>query len=91
MERHSRFRRFVRIPFDACSSSCNLVYDGNGDGFVGSVPLGLLTEFELSVYLHLLFLVVMLCYQGHDYETVLIGNQCWFAETSSLDSTKMET
>ena len=57
------------FPFDACSSSCNLVYDGNGDGFVGSGDLlGLLTEFGAECA------PAPACscgdavsYQGHDY------------------------
>ena len=60
MERHSRFRPFVRDSHLTCSSSCNLVYDGNGDGFVGSGDLLGLLSSELSVRLRLLFLVVML-------------------------------
>lgn len=70
------------FPFDACSSSCNLVYDGNGDGFVGSGDLlGLLTEFGAECAPAPAFSCGdAVSYQGHDYETVLIGNQCWFAE-----------
>ena len=70
------------FPFDACSSECNLVYDGNGDGLVGSGDLlGLLAEFGTECTP----LTGFSCgdpisYHGYDYETVQIGEQCWFAE-----------
>ena len=63
-------------------SVCDLVYDGNGDGVVGASDLlGLLTEYGAECTPETAFTCGdPLSYQGYDYETVLIGDQCWFAE-----------
>ena len=64
------------------TSGCDLAFDGNADGAVGSGDLlGLLTEFGSVCEPE----VALTCgdpvsYQGYDYATVLIGDQCWFAE-----------
>ena len=64
------------------NSGCELVYDGNGDGSVGSGDLlGLLAEFGEDCTPNTAFSCGnLLEYQGYDYQTVLIGEQCWFAE-----------
>ena len=55
------------------------VYDGNNDGVVGSGDLlQLLTEFGQTCTP--LLLAAPVAYQGYEYATVLIGDQCWFAE-----------
>ena len=81
-------KRLVAIMMCATSlgvmgqEECNLVYDGNGDGVVGSGDLlGLLAEFGTECTP----LTGFSCgdpisYQGYDYETVQIGEQCWLAE-----------
>ena len=62
--------------------NCSLVYDGNGDGAVGSADLiGLLTEYGINCNEP----GISECgntvsYQGYNYATILIGEQCWFAE-----------
>ncbi len=69
-------------------SDCTLQYDGNGDGNVNSTDmLGLLSEFGLSCLDTTTIDSVAshncgdpIFYQGYDYTTVLIGEQCWFAE-----------
>lgn len=68
-------------------SDCTLQYDGNGDGNVNSTDmLGLLSEFGLSCLDTTTNTVGFqncgdpISYQGYDYATVLIGEQCWFAE-----------
>ena len=69
-------------------SDCTLQYDGNGDGNVNSTDmLGLLSEFGLSCLDTTTIDTVAshncgdpIFYQGYDYTTVLIGEQCWFAE-----------
>ena len=59
---------------------CGLVYDGNNDGVVGSGDLlQLLTEFGQTCT-PLFTCGAPITYQGYEYATVLIGNQCWFAE-----------
>ena len=67
---------------DSGDSGCELVYDGNGDGSVGSSDLlGLLTEFGADCFTETEFSCGNpISYQGYDYVTVLIGDQCWFAE-----------
>ena len=61
---------------------CGLIYDGNNDGAVGSADLlGLLTEFGAECTPAAAFTCGdPVSYQGYDYATVLIGDQCWFAE-----------
>ena len=62
---------------------CALVYDGNNDGVVGASDLlALLTEFgaDCNGPNASFSCGSPLDYQGHTYETVLIGEQCWFAE-----------
>lgn len=68
-------------------SDCTLQYDGNGDGIVNSTDvLGLLSEFGASCIDATIDTVEFqncgdpIFYQGYDYATVLIGEQCWFAE-----------
>lgn len=63
-------------------SGCGLIYDGNNDGAVGSADLlGLLTEFGAECTPAAAFTCGdPVSYQGYDYSTVLIGEQCWFAE-----------
>ena len=67
---------------DCSGNACDLVYDGNEDGIVGSGDLlGLLTEFGAECTPELLSSCGNpVSYQGYDYATVLIGEQCWFAE-----------
>jgi uncharacterized protein (TIGR02145 family) len=67
---------------DGGNPLCDLEYDGNGDGSVGSSDLlGLLTEFGAECTLETAFICGdPVSYQGYDYATVLIGEQCWFAE-----------
>ena len=62
---------------------CALVYDGNNDGVVGASDLlALLTEFgaDCNGPNTSFSCGSPVDYQGHTYETVLIGEQCWFAE-----------
>ena len=62
---------------------CALVYDGNNDGVVGASDLlALLTEFgaDCNGPNASFSCGSPVDYQGHTYETVLIGEQCWFAE-----------
>lgn len=61
---------------------CDLIYDGTGDGYVGAGDLlGLLTEFGSNCLPSSAFdCGDPVGYQGYDYQTVQIGNQCWFAE-----------
>ena len=63
-------------------SVCDLVYDGNGDGVVGASDLlGLLTEYGAECTPETAFTCGdPVSYQDYDYATVLIGEQCWFAE-----------
>ena len=70
-----------QFSFDP-TSSCGLQYDGNADGAVGSGDLlGLLTEFGSVCEPAVAFACGdPVSYQGYDYATVLIGEQCWFAE-----------
>ena len=67
---------------EGCNPVCDLEYDGNGDGSVGSGDLlGLLTEFGAECTPETAFTCGNpVSYQGYDYETVQIGEQCWFAE-----------
>ena len=67
---------------DNTNGACDLVYDGNGDGVVGAADLlGLLTEFGAECTPETAFTCGdPVSYQGYDYATVLIGEQCWFAE-----------
>lgn len=61
-------------------TACGLVYDGNNDGVVGSGDLlQLLTEFGQTC-ISLPTCGAPVAYQGYEYATVLIGDQCWFAE-----------
>ena len=61
-------------------TACGLVYDGNNDGVVGSGDLlQLLTEFGQTCT-PLFTCGAPITYQGYEYTTVLIGDQCWFAE-----------
>ena len=62
--------------------SCSLVYDGNGDGAVGSADLvGLLTEYGINCNeLGFSQCGDPLLFDGHTYTTVAIAGQCWFAE-----------
>ncbi|MDA9756239.1 fibrobacter succinogenes major paralogous domain-containing protein [Flavobacteriales bacterium] len=61
---------------------CNLEGDLNGDGFVGTGDLlDFLTQFGAECTPETAFTCVSpVSYQGYDYETVQIGDQCWFAE-----------
>ena len=61
---------------------CNLEGDLNGDGFVGTSDLlDFLTQFGAECTPETAFTCVSpVSYQGYDYETVQIGDQCWFAE-----------
>ena len=80
--------RFFALLFAACclnavgQNNCSLVYDGNGDGAVGSADLiGLLSEYGINCNEP----GISECgntvsYQGYNYATILIGEQCWFAE-----------
>jgi uncharacterized protein (TIGR02145 family) len=63
-------------------NNCDLVYDGTGDGAVGTDDLiGLLTEYGIICNQPGISQCGdPLSYQGYDYATVLIGEQCWFAE-----------
>ena len=67
---------------DSANSLCDLVFDGNGDGVVGASDLlGLLTEYGAECTPETAFTCGNpVSYQGYDYETVQIGDQCWFAE-----------
>jgi uncharacterized protein (TIGR02145 family) len=61
-------------------TACGLVYDGNNDGVVGSGDLlQLLTEFGQTCT-PLFACGAPVAYQGYEYATVFIGDQCWFAE-----------
>ena len=62
--------------------ACDLEYDGNGDGSVGSGDLlGLLTEFGAECTPETAFTCGdPVSYQSYDYATVQIFEQCWFAE-----------
>ena len=64
------------------TSPCNLVFDGDLDGAVGLIDLlGLLSEYGLVCEGEVAFACGdPVSYQGYDYATVLIGEQCWFAE-----------
>ena len=75
---------------DPGDSSCELVYDGNADGSVGADDLlGLLTEFGAECTPLSAFICGNpISYQGYDYATVLIGEQCWF--TGNLRSENYE-
>ena len=70
------------------NSDCDFVYDGTNDGVVGAGDLlGLLTEFGSECNSTSTFNCGdPLSYNGYDYETVQIGEQCWFAE--NLRTTK---
>ena len=61
---------------------CNLEGDLNDDGFVGASDLlDLLVQFGAECISETAFVCGdLVSYQGYDYATVLIGNQCWFAE-----------
>jgi uncharacterized protein (TIGR02145 family) len=61
---------------------CELLYDGNGDGAVGSADLvALLGEYGLSCAPPLGFSCGdTLAFQGHAYPTVEIGGHCWFSQ-----------
>ena len=61
---------------------CELSYDGNGDGIVSAADLiGLLAEFGSECLPDTTFdCGETLEYQGYEYATVLVGEQCWFAE-----------
>ena len=61
---------------------CNLEGDLNGDGFVGTGDLlDFLTQFGAECTPETAFTCGdPVSYQGYDYETVQIGEQCWFAE-----------
>ena len=68
-------------------SVCDLVYDGNGNGIVGAGDLlGLLTEYGSECIPETAFTCGdPVSYQGYDYQTVQIGEQCWFAENLRSD------
>ena len=72
---------------DNAESICDLVYDGTGDGIVGAGDLlGLLTEYGAECTPETAFTCGdALSYQGYDYATVQIGDQCWFAENLRSD------
>ena len=72
---------------DNTESLCDLVYDGTGDGIVGAGDLlGLLTEYGSECIPETAFTCGdPVSYQGYDYETVQIGEQCWFAENLRSD------
>lgn len=61
-------------------TDCGLQYDGNGDGAVDALDLlGLLSEYSDTCE------PVFACgdsvlFDGYSYETVPIGDQCWFKE-----------
>ena len=61
---------------------CNLEGDLNGDGFVGTSDLlDFLTQFGAECTPETAFTCGNpVSYQGYDYQTVQIGEQCWFAE-----------
>ena len=63
-------------------------YDGNGDGNVSAADLiGLLAEFGSECLPDTTFdCGETLEYQGYDYATVLVGEQCWFAENLRVES-----
>ena len=63
-------------------------YDGNGDGIVSAADLiGLLAEFGSECLPDTTFdCGETLEYQGYEYATVLVGEQCWFAENLRVDS-----
>ena len=67
---------------------CELTYDGNGDGIVSAADLiGLLAEFGSECLPDTTFdCGETLEYQGYEYATVLIGEQCWFAENLRVES-----
>ena len=76
---------FLLISFSVNADgqvSCSLIYDGDGDGSVGTGDLlGLLAEFGQTCDDDSLFSCgLSVAYQGYDYGTVLIEEQCWFAE-----------
>ena len=81
-------KHFVTLLFAACclttvgQNNCSLVYDGNGDGAVGSADLiGLLSEYGINCNEpEISECGNTVSYQGYNYDTVLIGEQCWFAE-----------
>ena len=80
--------RFFTLLFAAScltavgQNNCSLVYDGNGDGAVGSADLiGLLSEYGINCdEPGISECGIPVSYQGYNYATVLIGEQCWFAE-----------
>lgn len=61
---------------------CNLQYDGNGDGAVNVEDvLGVLSEFgEVCEPTGFVTCGDNISFDGYSYSTVLIGDQCWFAE-----------
>lgn len=69
-------------------SDCTLQYDGDGNGIVNSIDvIGLLSEFGSLCFDSTTIDTVgfpscggPIPFQGYDYATVLIGEQCWFAE-----------
>ena len=65
-----------------------LTYDGNGDGIVSAADLiGLLAEFGSECLPDTTFdCGETLEYQGYEYATVPIGEQCWFAENLRVES-----
>lgn len=81
-------QRFYTLLFAASSltavgqDECSLQYDGNDDGVVGSGDLiGLLTEYGLNCNSYTFAdCGDSLLFQGHYYQTQLIGDQCWMAE-----------
>ena len=61
---------------------CTLLYDGDGDGHVGSADLiGLLGEYDTNCNVPVYEACGdSLSFEGHFYSTVAIGDRCWFAE-----------
>ena len=60
---------------------CDLTYDGNGDGVVGSADLiGLLAEVGTCIDSVFVQCGDPLLFDDHLYNTVEIANRCWFAE-----------
>jgi uncharacterized protein (TIGR02145 family) len=64
------------------SAQTDLIYDGNGDGCVTiDDVLGLLIEYGQCLDVEEEFMCGdNINHEGYNYSTVLIGDQCWFAE-----------
>lgn len=73
---------FVLTGSALAQEDCNLQYDGNGDGAVDVEDvLGVLSEFgEVCEPPSFVTCGDNISFDGYSYSTVLIGDQCWFAE-----------